>query len=94
MSAESSADHLGGLKDYVRIRAKIAITPDGCWVNRDLTVNRDYQPVAKVNGKTVAVRTWLRMWFGVTKERLVPCDTKGCLCPLHRPSRKPVALAI
>ena len=82
------------LADYVRARAKIRVTVEGCWLNDSLSVNDDGVAVLWAQGRTWTARTWFREWFGVSKRRLVPCFTRGCLCPLHQPQRKGVAVAL
>lgn len=77
----------GRLTDYVRVRAQLRVLSNGCWGEWSGAINNTGQPVACIQGRTVAIRTWLRGWFRVPKARLVPCDTPGCLCPLHQPPR-------
>ena len=79
------------LPTYLRIRQKLHCTPEGCWINpvvRGFAVNQDDQALTMIQGKTVAIRPWLRRFFGVARTRTVPCHTPACVMPLHYPARK------
>lgn len=69
------------LDQYAKVRSKVTIREDGCWVDWRGSVNDGDQPVMWLGGRTQAVRTWLKRYFGVLHP--MPCDTRGCLSPLH-----------
>jgi hypothetical protein len=67
--------------DLEKVKGWVTIREDGCWVDWEGSINNTNQPVAWLEGRTQAVKPWLKRRYCVL--RPTPCRTKGCLSPLH-----------
>lgn len=87
------ATRLQRLDAYVRVRAQCHTNPETDCLIWDSTVNGDNQPVARIQGKVRAVRSWLRAFFKVDIAYTLPCDTPCCVNPLHGVRRQRTIVA-